>query len=148
MIGCREIERLRRELTPRDGSAFDLRGFHDQVLAHGSLPLATLAARAARTGSRTPASAPVTLEARLAVEADPERVERPEEQAAPALVPVGPIELAADGSTATRPERLRRERERRGSGRSRSRSRSESGRRMKSRTTPAAQRLAPTPRPV
>jgi uncharacterized protein (DUF885 family) len=43
MIGCRAIEKLRRELTERDGSAFDLRGFHDQVLAHGSLPLATLA---------------------------------------------------------------------------------------------------------
>jgi uncharacterized protein (DUF885 family) len=42
MMGCREIEKLRRELTERDGSAFDLRGFHDQVLAHGSLPLATL----------------------------------------------------------------------------------------------------------
>ena len=26
----------------RDGSAFDLREFHDQVLGHGSLPLATL----------------------------------------------------------------------------------------------------------
>jgi uncharacterized protein (DUF885 family) len=43
MLGCREIERLRRELTARDGSRFDLREFHDQVLAHGSLPLATLA---------------------------------------------------------------------------------------------------------
>ena len=42
MIGCREIERLRGELTARDGSRFDLREFHDQVLAHGSLPLATL----------------------------------------------------------------------------------------------------------
>src|SRR5258706_15367748 len=42
MIGCRTIEKLRRELTERDGAAFDLRGFHDQVLAHGSLPLATL----------------------------------------------------------------------------------------------------------
>ncbi len=42
MIGCREIERLRAELTARDGSRFDLRAFHDQVLAHGSLPLATL----------------------------------------------------------------------------------------------------------
>ncbi len=42
MIGCREIEKLRRELTERDGSRFDLREFHDQVLAHGSLPLATL----------------------------------------------------------------------------------------------------------
>ena len=43
MIGCREIERLRREISARDGVAFDLREFHDQVLAHGSLPLATLA---------------------------------------------------------------------------------------------------------
>ena len=42
MIGCREIERLRAELEARDGSRFDLRAFHDQVLAHGSLPLATL----------------------------------------------------------------------------------------------------------
>lgn len=42
MLGCREIEKLRRELTSRDGAAFDLREFHDQVLAHGSLPLATL----------------------------------------------------------------------------------------------------------
>ena len=42
-IGQREIERLRRELTARDGSRFDLRGFHDQVLGHGSVPLATLA---------------------------------------------------------------------------------------------------------
>jgi uncharacterized protein (DUF885 family) len=43
MVGCREIERLRAELAARDGSRFDLREFHDQVLAHGSLPLATLA---------------------------------------------------------------------------------------------------------
>jgi uncharacterized protein (DUF885 family) len=43
MLGCREIERLRREISTRDGDRFDLREFHDQVLAHGSLPLATLA---------------------------------------------------------------------------------------------------------
>lgn len=42
-IGQREIERLRRELAARDGSAFDIRAFHDEVLGHGSLPLATLA---------------------------------------------------------------------------------------------------------
>ncbi len=42
-IGQREIERLRAELTRRDGSAFDLRAFHDALLGHGSLPLATLA---------------------------------------------------------------------------------------------------------
>ncbi len=42
MIGCREIEKLRSELAARDGSRFDLRAFHDAVLGHGSLPLATL----------------------------------------------------------------------------------------------------------
>jgi uncharacterized protein (DUF885 family) len=42
-IGQREIHRLRAELSARDGSAFDLRAFHDAVLGHGSLPLATLA---------------------------------------------------------------------------------------------------------
>jgi uncharacterized protein (DUF885 family) len=42
-IGQREIERLRRQLEARDGSRFDLREFHDQVLGHGSVPLATLA---------------------------------------------------------------------------------------------------------
>ena len=40
--GQREIERLRALLAARDGSAFDLRAFHDAVLGHGSLPLATL----------------------------------------------------------------------------------------------------------
>jgi uncharacterized protein (DUF885 family) len=42
-VGQREIERLRRELAARDGAAFDVRAFHDAVLGHGSLPLATLA---------------------------------------------------------------------------------------------------------
>ena len=42
-IGQREIERLRAVIEARDGSAFDLRAFHDAVLGHGSLPLATLA---------------------------------------------------------------------------------------------------------
>ena len=42
-VGQREIERLRREIAARDGAAFDLREFHDQLLGHGSLPLATLA---------------------------------------------------------------------------------------------------------
>ena len=41
-LGQRTIEQLRRQLEARDGSAFDLREFHDQVLGHGSLPLATL----------------------------------------------------------------------------------------------------------
>ena len=43
MIGMREIRRLRRELEARDGSAFDLKRFHDELIAHGSLPLVTLA---------------------------------------------------------------------------------------------------------
>jgi uncharacterized protein (DUF885 family) len=42
MIGQREITRLRHELAARDGSRFDIRAFHDAVLGHGSLPLATL----------------------------------------------------------------------------------------------------------
>ena len=42
-IGQREIAKLRGELAARDGSRFDLRAFHDAILGHGSLPLATLA---------------------------------------------------------------------------------------------------------
>ncbi len=53
-IGEREIERLRAEIEKRDGSAFDLRAFHDAVLGHGSLPLATLA-RELPTWVATPA---------------------------------------------------------------------------------------------
>ena len=41
-VGQREIERLRAEATARLGPAFDLRAFHDAVLGHGTLPLATL----------------------------------------------------------------------------------------------------------
>ena len=52
-IGQREIERLRaRARRPATAPAFDLRAFHDQVLGHGSLPLATLDARAAELGGR------------------------------------------------------------------------------------------------
>jgi uncharacterized protein (DUF885 family) len=42
-IGQLEILRLRREAQTRLGSAFDIRAFHDAVLGHGPLPLATLA---------------------------------------------------------------------------------------------------------
>ncbi|HEX6140887.1 MAG TPA: DUF885 domain-containing protein [Candidatus Limnocylindria bacterium] len=61
-IGQREIERARREVSEKMGERFDLRAFHDEVLAHGSLPLATLrreipgwveAAVAAAEGERT-----------------------------------------------------------------------------------------------
>jgi uncharacterized protein (DUF885 family) len=41
-IGQREIERARREVSEKMGERFDLRAFHDEVLGHGSLPLATL----------------------------------------------------------------------------------------------------------
>jgi uncharacterized protein (DUF885 family) len=53
-IGQREIERLRAEIEKRDGSGFDLRAFHDAVLGHGTLPLATLA-RELPTWVATPA---------------------------------------------------------------------------------------------
>ena len=42
-VGQREIQRLRREATSTLGPAFDIRAFHDAVLGHGTLPLATLA---------------------------------------------------------------------------------------------------------
>ena len=42
-VGQREIERLRSEASAALGPAFDIRAFHDAVLGHGTLPLATLA---------------------------------------------------------------------------------------------------------
>ena len=54
MLGQRQIQALRRQIEERDGSRFDLREFHDQVLGHGSLPLATLA-RELPTWVTTPA---------------------------------------------------------------------------------------------
>ncbi len=43
MTGRREIQRLRVERTAREGDAFDIRRFHDDVLRHGKLPLRILA---------------------------------------------------------------------------------------------------------
>jgi uncharacterized protein (DUF885 family) len=43
MIGRMEIDRWRAELADRNGDAFSLQGFHDRVLALGSLGLSTLA---------------------------------------------------------------------------------------------------------
>ena len=104
-LGQRVIEKLRRELTARDGSAFDLREFHDQVLGHGSLPLATLARELPDLGGDpTPG---------LGVEADPEGVQGLEDDPAPALVAVGAVQLVADEVDRRRAERLGRERERR-----------------------------------
>ncbi|CAN5761688.1 hypothetical protein BH24CHL5_BH24CHL5_04180 [soil metagenome] len=42
MTGMREIAGLRRELEQRDGDRFDIVNFHDELLGHGTLPLATL----------------------------------------------------------------------------------------------------------
>ena len=42
MTGMREIVALRRQLEKRDGDRFDLNGFHDELLGHGTLPLATM----------------------------------------------------------------------------------------------------------
>ncbi len=41
-MGQREIERARADVAAQLGERFDLRVFHDEVLGHGSLPLATL----------------------------------------------------------------------------------------------------------
>jgi uncharacterized protein (DUF885 family) len=41
-LGQREIERARADVAAALGPRFDLRVFHDEVLGHGSLPLATL----------------------------------------------------------------------------------------------------------
>ena len=43
LMGRREIQRLRRERERREGSAFNIRQFHEDVLRHGKLPLAILA---------------------------------------------------------------------------------------------------------
>ncbi|HSW42028.1 MAG TPA: DUF885 domain-containing protein [Patescibacteria group bacterium] len=43
MTGRREIERLRAARAAREGAAFDIRRFHDDVLRHGKLPLRILA---------------------------------------------------------------------------------------------------------
>ncbi len=41
-IGQREMEGARKEVAAQMGERFDLRAFHDEVLGHGSVPLATL----------------------------------------------------------------------------------------------------------
>jgi uncharacterized protein (DUF885 family) len=42
MVGQREILALRNQISDRDGARFDLKAFHDAVLGHGAVPLATL----------------------------------------------------------------------------------------------------------
>jgi uncharacterized protein (DUF885 family) len=48
MIGRLEIERLRADAERRLGTRFDLRVFHDRVLANGSVPLPVLRAEIER----------------------------------------------------------------------------------------------------
>ena len=54
--GRREIERLRAERARREGDAFDVRRFHDDVLRHGKLPAAH--PRRRRAGTRLSRRAP------------------------------------------------------------------------------------------
>jgi len=42
MTGMREIRALRNQLEERDGDRFDIKNFHDELIGHGSLPLATM----------------------------------------------------------------------------------------------------------
>ena len=42
MTGMREIRALRNEIEERDGERFDIKNFHDELIGHGSLPLATM----------------------------------------------------------------------------------------------------------
>lgn len=43
-VGLEGIHALRRELESRQGSAFSLRAFHDELLSYGSIPVARIAA--------------------------------------------------------------------------------------------------------
>jgi uncharacterized protein (DUF885 family) len=42
MTGMREIVALRHQMEARDGARFNIKGFHDELIGHGSMPLATL----------------------------------------------------------------------------------------------------------
>ncbi|MGI8858129.1 MAG: DUF885 family protein [Thermomicrobiales bacterium] len=44
LIGQDLIRDLRREMAAREGSTFNLRGFHDRVLSYGSIPVSLIAA--------------------------------------------------------------------------------------------------------
>jgi uncharacterized protein (DUF885 family) len=56
-VGQREISRLRAEAKSSMGAAFDLRGFHDEVLRHGALPLTTLEETVKRWSAKAAVSA-------------------------------------------------------------------------------------------
>ena len=44
LAGTDAIHRLRRDLSARRGPGFSLKGFHDELLRYGSLPVALVAA--------------------------------------------------------------------------------------------------------
>ena len=44
-IGALTIQRLRKKATEQLGDKFDIRGFHDQVLGSGALPMPILEAK-------------------------------------------------------------------------------------------------------
>jgi uncharacterized protein (DUF885 family) len=58
-LGQREIERARVEVADAMGERFDLRAFHDEVIGHGSLPLATLRSQILRWVEAAVSSQPV-----------------------------------------------------------------------------------------
>ncbi|MGP8069887.1 MAG: DUF885 domain-containing protein [Candidatus Bathyarchaeia archaeon] len=43
LLGTTAIHKLRKEMEKKMGSSFDLRGFHDQFLKHGSIPVSLIA---------------------------------------------------------------------------------------------------------
>ena len=47
-IGALTIQRLKKQAQDKLGAKFDIRGFHDQVLGSGALPLAILEAKLGR----------------------------------------------------------------------------------------------------
>jgi uncharacterized protein (DUF885 family) len=51
LVGTELIDDLRRDLAACDGAAFTLRDFHDRFLAHGSVPVALIAAAMRETAA-------------------------------------------------------------------------------------------------
>ena len=113
MIGQLEIQRLRAELEARDGSASTCGPSTTRSSATGRCPWPPCRENCP-TGWRRPSDlARPARSPRPIVEADPEGVQRPEQDPAPAFVAVGAVELVADQVDRDRAEGFRRERERR-----------------------------------
>jgi uncharacterized protein (DUF885 family) len=43
LLGTNAIHKLRKEIEKKLGASFDLRGFHDQFLTYGSIPVSLIA---------------------------------------------------------------------------------------------------------